>query len=226
MGLECVAFAGFATATRRKQDGQPGGHDGPDAEHHNTLTVTMWFAYRGLVWGTSTEVSGEHAHRSCFLLARSLHYAVGGIGVRKRRHAIVRCDEETEPPSTRQLISGPLLSVRQHAIAATAPPASRSNGTRQERNDRQRAAIGGCRSRPDGDAGDRKAAAAKARRAFRREFFPDATDKDWNDWRWQSRHRVRTLEQIERMLDPVGRRARGAGQGRHRCSPWASRPIT
>lgn len=37
-------------------------------------------------------------------------------------------------------------------------------------------------------------------KAFRRAFFPDATDQDWNDWRWQSRHRVRKLEQIERML--------------------------
>src|SRR5262245_57096566 len=37
-------------------------------------------------------------------------------------------------------------------------------------------------------------------RAFRRAFFPDVKDADWNDWRWQSRHRVRKLEQIEKML--------------------------
>jgi lysine 2,3-aminomutase len=37
-------------------------------------------------------------------------------------------------------------------------------------------------------------------RAFRRAFYPDIPDKDWNDWRWQSRHRIRKLEQIERML--------------------------
>jgi len=37
-------------------------------------------------------------------------------------------------------------------------------------------------------------------RAFRRRFFPQATDAQWNDWRWQSRHRIRTLEQLERML--------------------------
>ena len=37
-------------------------------------------------------------------------------------------------------------------------------------------------------------------RAFRRAFYPDIKDADWNDWRWQSRHRVRKLEQIERML--------------------------
>jgi len=37
-------------------------------------------------------------------------------------------------------------------------------------------------------------------RAFRRTFFSEATDKEWNDWRWQSRKRIRTVEQIERML--------------------------
>jgi len=37
-------------------------------------------------------------------------------------------------------------------------------------------------------------------RAFRKKFFPQATDKEWNDWRWQSRHRIKTLEQMERML--------------------------
>ncbi|MEX2173134.1 MAG: KamA family radical SAM protein [Pirellulaceae bacterium] len=37
-------------------------------------------------------------------------------------------------------------------------------------------------------------------RAFRRAFFRDVPDKDWNDWRWQTRHRVRKLDQIERML--------------------------
>ena len=37
-------------------------------------------------------------------------------------------------------------------------------------------------------------------RTFRRRHFPDATNRDWNDWRWQSRHRVRTLAQLEKML--------------------------
>lgn len=27
---------------------------------------------------------------------------------------------------------------------------------------------------------------------FRLRFFPEITDEDWNDWRWQSRHRIRT----------------------------------
>jgi lysine 2,3-aminomutase len=36
--------------------------------------------------------------------------------------------------------------------------------------------------------------------AFRRRFFPEATLAEWNDWRWQSRHRITKLGQLERML--------------------------
>ncbi len=38
-------------------------------------------------------------------------------------------------------------------------------------------------------------------RAFRRSFFPEVTDQEWNDWRWQSRNRIRTLGQLERILE-------------------------
>jgi lysine 2,3-aminomutase len=38
-------------------------------------------------------------------------------------------------------------------------------------------------------------------RAFRRALFPDATDKDWNDWRWQLRHSMRGLDALETLLD-------------------------
>src|SRR5262249_34250029 len=37
-------------------------------------------------------------------------------------------------------------------------------------------------------------------KAFRKAFYLDVSDKDWNDWRWQSRHRVRTLDQLDRIL--------------------------
>ena len=38
------------------------------------------------------------------------------------------------------------------------------------------------------------------RRAFRKEFFPGASDKEWNDWNWQAGHRFRTLTQLEKVL--------------------------
>lgn len=37
-------------------------------------------------------------------------------------------------------------------------------------------------------------------RDFRREFFPAATARDWNDWRWQIRNRIRDREGLERIF--------------------------
>ncbi len=36
--------------------------------------------------------------------------------------------------------------------------------------------------------------------AFRRRFYPQAAVRDWNDWRWQNRSRVRALADLERMF--------------------------
>ncbi len=37
-------------------------------------------------------------------------------------------------------------------------------------------------------------------RAFRKTFYPDVADQDWNDWHWQARNRLRTLAQLEQVL--------------------------
>lgn len=39
-----------------------------------------------------------------------------------------------------------------------------------------------------------------SRTIFRRRFFPDATAREWNDWRWQLRHRITDLEGLERIF--------------------------
>lgn len=39
-----------------------------------------------------------------------------------------------------------------------------------------------------------------ARVAFRRRHFPGATAREWNDWRWQLRHRITDLDGLERIL--------------------------
>ncbi|MHB0959555.1 MAG: KamA family radical SAM protein [Pirellulaceae bacterium] len=36
---------------------------------------------------------------------------------------------------------------------------------------------------------------------FRAQFFPEVTDEQWDDWRWQVRHRIRTPEQFNAMLN-------------------------
>lgn len=35
---------------------------------------------------------------------------------------------------------------------------------------------------------------------FRRKFFPLVSEKEWKDWRWQSRNRFKTLAHLERVL--------------------------
>jgi lysine 2,3-aminomutase len=37
-------------------------------------------------------------------------------------------------------------------------------------------------------------------RAFRKRFFPHITPKEWNDWRWQLRNRVRDVQTLRRMI--------------------------
>ena len=37
--------------------------------------------------------------------------------------------------------------------------------------------------------------------AFRKRFFPDASVRNWNDWRWQNRHRIRDLRELSRIID-------------------------
>src|SRR5512139_1099374 len=36
--------------------------------------------------------------------------------------------------------------------------------------------------------------------AFRKQFFPEATAAEWNDWRWQVRNRITGVEMLSRIL--------------------------
>jgi lysine 2,3-aminomutase len=38
-------------------------------------------------------------------------------------------------------------------------------------------------------------------RAFARQFYPEATRAEWDDWRWQLRRRIRSLAELERIFD-------------------------
>src|SRR5436190_15895504 len=37
-------------------------------------------------------------------------------------------------------------------------------------------------------------------RAAGRVFWSDVSDKDWNDWRWQLRNRITSVEQLQRLM--------------------------
>jgi len=36
---------------------------------------------------------------------------------------------------------------------------------------------------------------------FRRKYFPAATSAEWNDWRWQLRNRIRSLDELSRIFE-------------------------
>ena len=38
-------------------------------------------------------------------------------------------------------------------------------------------------------------------RAFRKRYFPQVDPAQWNDWRWQARARIRSLEELSRIFD-------------------------
>ena len=37
--------------------------------------------------------------------------------------------------------------------------------------------------------------------AFRRRFFPRSTRQQWNDWHWQNRNRIKSLAELERIVE-------------------------
>ena len=51
-----------------------------------------------------------------------------------------------------------------------------------------------------GDPGSQRATALKQFRSAGRGFWSDVPDADWNDHRWQLKHRITSLEQLRRLL--------------------------
>lgn len=34
----------------------------------------------------------------------------------------------------------------------------------------------------------------------RKELFPNVSDQEWNDWQWQVRNRIETVEQLKKYI--------------------------
>ena len=43
-------------------------------------------------------------------------------------------------------------------------------------------------------------AALKEFKSAGRGFWTDVSDQDWNDWRWQLKHRITTVEQLQKLM--------------------------
>jgi lysine 2,3-aminomutase len=89
--------------------------------------------------------------------------------------------DEEEPPSTT------IQSISSRAAARLSRPQGLRSAARQEIF-----SLGTPPSRPP--------RSTFQTRVFRRTFYPNVPDRDWNDWRWQARNRLRTLDQLEQVL--------------------------
>src|SRR3990172_7844299 len=105
---------------------------------------------------------------------------------------IILCEESDEPPSTSSIFSNQ-EEVTQTTINIIPPstkpailftPKSNGNGSLSK-------------NRP-------KFVVSRQTRQFRKRFFPAATDSEWNDWRWQLRNRIKTLKELERIVNLSG----------------------
>ena len=102
--------------------------------------------------------------------------------------AVFSTDSEEPPSSTAYSFTLPILSAAKTAHVVFANTQEALNGQ-------------AVKPVPEGPVRNgRRFKSPPASKAFLKRYFPTATLSDWNDWRWQSRNRIRTLAQMERML--------------------------
>lgn len=124
-----------------------------------------------------------------------------------RNHVMAEmvCDEsasiqdEDQPPSSTRLIS---LATLSHWPS---PSDSHSCGNGHGVSDHRNGSLHHVSSFPTPEprfefTTVRRSRGSARTRAFRKEFFPQVPDRDWNDWKWQARNRVRSLADLERVL--------------------------
>ena len=53
----------------------------------------------------------------------------------------------------------------------------------------------------------------------RAELFPNVTDEQWNDWKWQVKNRIETLEELNKYVKLTEEEQEG---GRYQCLIFSS----
>jgi lysine 2,3-aminomutase len=118
-------------------------------------------------------------------------------------------DQEDEPPLQRveglEHSTDTVLKVLPHAVTAQDPPVGQH-----------------ARALVDDDTTRRQQSEHVKR--FRKLHFPGVTTKEWNDWHWQAKNRIRHLEQLERHLRLVSEE-REAFRGGGTFLPFAISPY-
>ena len=113
-----------------------------------------------------------------------------------------RMQDDEEPPSRRSthpIVAGP---IRVLVIALPVLPTRQIEAASSGQTYYRSADLDLHQIKVQPDPSDREMPRVEGERTaqFRREFYPEATDQEWDDWRWQSRHRIKTLAQMEQML--------------------------
>lgn len=100
-------------------------------------------------------------------------------------------DQEDEPPLPRveslELSTDPVLKVVPHAVTAQVSRVGQHVGEPVDPSERIK--------------------------KFRKQHFPGVATKEWNDWHWQARNRIRRVEQLERYLRLVSEEREAFGGG-------------
>jgi lysine 2,3-aminomutase len=61
--------------------------------------------------------------------------------------------------------------------------------------------VARAKAKPRGAPASRPSTNGTRTTRFRERFFPGATARDWDDWRWHLRHRIKSLDDIEKILE-------------------------
>jgi lysine 2,3-aminomutase len=93
--------------------------------------------------------------------------------------------EEAEEPPSRPLAAHQLLPNTHRPINLLTPAAAPSLGS----------GLGVLAARTE------RFPVGPRTRAFRKRFFPHVDPAQWNDWRWQARSRIRSLEELSRIFE-------------------------
>ncbi len=121
-------------------------------------------------------------------------------------------DQEDEPPVRRvegsEHSTGPNLKFLSQIVTPEGSSVSPNAGAARE---------------PVDDNSTRRRQSERVK-TFRKLNFPGVSTRDWNDWHWQAKNRIRDLEQLERHLRLVPEE-REAFQGKGTFLPFAITPY-
>ncbi|MCA9285928.1 MAG: KamA family radical SAM protein [Phycisphaerales bacterium] len=101
-------------------------------------------------------------------------------------------DDADAEPASRRPVS---LAQFQDQLQSNYPPLHLATASEDDSSPEEDVAA-----RTATDAGDADFVVGPQAAAFRARCFPEATDAEWNDWKWQLRHRIRDLAGLERCL--------------------------